>query len=324
MKLMAIKIIKGGLFTSVQDKGRTGYRALGIGPGGSMDPCAASVANWLVGNGEGVPVIEMHFPAAEFHFEQEAVIAVTGANFSPHINNEPIQLCKPCFINKNSTLSFKRYCSGARSYLAIQGGMNLEAWLGSYSTHSKIGAGGYKGRIFIKDDILVLNQELFYLPDKEIPNIAEAYNSFYRKDPIVQCIEGPEWDLMKKHSRHAFTPIIFTISNQSDRMGYRLNGEILELENPAELISSAVDFGTIQLLPNGQVIVLMADHQTTGGYPRIATVISSELPGLSQLPIHSKIRFELIPIEKAEEALISMNLKLLSIKKNCFDFYDKD
>ncbi|MEO6538048.1 MAG: biotin-dependent carboxyltransferase family protein [Ferruginibacter sp.] len=320
---MSIKIIKPGICSTVQDLGRTGYRSLGVGPGGVMDFFAAALADYLVGNNEKQPVIEMHFPAAEILFQVDVLLSVTGGNFEAHIDHEPIEMYQPIFVQKGSVLSFRKQVSGARVYLAIYGVMETENWLGSYSTHLKAIAGGFKGRIFKKDDTISItdtnvkkNSQKFFISPGVIGSI---YNNPY----TIRCISGPEWNFMGSPTEQIFLQSPFVITNQSDRMGYRLAGENLSLQNPIELISSPVNFGTIQILPNGQIIILMADHQTTGGYPRVATVIAADLPKLAQLQVNDKIYFQLVSFAAAEEMLISIHKTLSEIKSGCQKFYEK-
>ena len=318
---MSIKIIKPGICSTVQDLGRTGYRSLGIGTGGVMDFFAASVADYLVGNKDNEPVIEMHFPAAEILFQTNALISITGGNFDAHINNEPVQLYQPCFVQKNSILSFKKYIAGARTYVAIYGGVEAENWLGSYSTHLKVKTGGFKGRLLQKEDMIAINDTMFIMNHKKIILSPTVIDAVYKDQNILRCIAGPEWDLVGASFKNIFFGPSFTITNQSDRMGYRLKGENLYLKTPIELISSPVGFGIIQLLPNGQLIILMADHQTTGGYPRIASIIAADLPKLAQLPVNSKVQFQFVSLAQAEEMLISTHQKLAEIKNGCQKFY---
>ena len=320
---MSIKIIKPGISSTIQDLGRTGYRSLGIGPGGVMDIFAATVANYLVGNDKEQPVIEMHFPAAEILFETNALISIAGANFDAHINSEPIEMYQPFLVQKGSVLSFNKNLSGARTYLAIHGEMKIEKWLGSYSTHLKVKAGGHKGRVLQKEDIIVISNYAVEMKTKKITVSPAVIDAVYNNQNSIRCFAGLEWNLLSASSEIVFLQSIFAITNQSDRMGYRLVGENLFLQNAIELISSPVCFGTIQLLPNGQLIILMADHQTTGGYPRIATVIAADLPKLAQLPINSKIHFQLVSHNQAEERLISIHQTLTEIKNGCQKFYDK-
>ena len=320
-KGMSIKIIKPGIYSTVQDLGRTGYRSLGIGTGGVMDYFAASVANYLVGNDENKPVIEIHFPAAEILFQTNTLISITGGNFDAHINNEPVQMYQPYLIKKGSILFFKKHIAGARTYVAIHGGINVENWLGSYSTHLKVRAGGFEGRLLQKEDVIPLNNPAVAVSSKKISISPTVIDSVYDKQNALRCIAGPEWYLNSTASGNIFLQSVFTITNQSDRMGYRLAGDNLSLKIPTELISSPVGFGTIQLLPNGQLIILMADHQTTGGYPRIANVICADLPKLAQLPVNSTIHFQFVLPEQAEEMLISTHQIVTEIKNGCQKFY---
>ncbi|MEI8059212.1 MAG: biotin-dependent carboxyltransferase family protein [Ferruginibacter sp.] len=313
---MSIKIIKPGICSTVQDEGRTGHRYLGIGPGGVMDFFAASVANYLVGNEKNVPVFEMHFPAATLLFQTDAIISITGADFDAHINDAPISLYQPVFIKMNSILSFKKNCSGVRTYMAIQGGIIADQWLGSYSTQIKLKVGGFEGRILQKEDEVTLkataksNKKIFSITPKIVNNI-------YNDKSSIRFIIGPEYPLLNTVSKKIFSSSAFVISNQSDRMGYRLNGQALFLKKIVEFISSPVGFGTIQLLPNGNLIVLMADHQTSGGYPRIASVITADLPRLAQLPVNAAINFKLVTLSEAEEILISMHQTIDEIHIGC-------
>ncbi len=319
---MSIKIIKPGLFTTIHDLGRNGYRAAGIGPGGAMDFFAASVANSLVGNDENSPVIEMHFPAAEILFEADTLISITGGNFSGYINEGAVALWKPLQVKKNDRLSFKKYISGARVYLAIAGGFAADGWLNSFSTNTKVKAGGFKGRAFQREDIISFNKKLPFISVEDFPDFKSGIHPVYLPPDNIRCISGLQWDLLNDESKKAFSQTSFSITTQSDRMGYRLHGKELDLQSPVELISSPVDSGTIQLIPNGQLIVLMADHQTTGGYPAIANVISADLPKLAQANIQSNIHFELMSVDCATDALFSLYQTMGSIKGNCNNFYD--
>ncbi len=318
---MAIKIIKPGIFTTIQDLGRNGYRSAGIGPGGAMDFFAASVANVLVGNDEKSPLIEMHFPAVEILFQEDVLVSVTGGNFNGFIEEKPVLLWKPFIVKKNEKLSFKKYIDGARAYLAVKGGISADKWLNSFSTHPKIKAGGYKGRPLLKDDTIQLNASHPLNSIDNFPDSTDLISPVYNPINPVRCIAGPEWEWLNEASKAIFTGSPFTVTPQSDRMGFRLQGMHLDLQESIQLISSPVDMGTIQLLPNGQLILLMADHQTTGGYPRIANVISYHLPKLAQSPIHNKIQFEMISPEIAEDALFSLHQTIRFIKDNCQNYY---
>ncbi|MCW3089031.1 MAG: biotin-dependent carboxyltransferase family protein [Ferruginibacter sp.] len=311
---MSIKIIKPGIFTTIQDMGRNGYRCDGIGPAGAMDFFAAALGNILLGNDENYPVIEMHFPAAELLFEEDILVSITGADFCASVDDIAVELWKPVLIKRQQTLCFKKYKMGARAYLSLQGEMKADKWLNSYSTNTKLKAGGYHGRPLIKGDSILIDLVASAMHPEHLPDITNLLQPIYEPAGNIRCIVGPEWNSMDDASQKMFLNESFLITTQSDRMGYRLQGANLHLVDPAQLISSPVDKGTLQLLPNGQIIVLMADHQTTGGYPRIANVISADLPKLAQQAIHSKLQFELVNIETAEYALLSLYQLLESIQ----------
>ena len=312
--------------TTLQDTGRHGFRNIGIGPGGAMDYFALMVSNFLVGNNERAAAIEINFPAPEILFQQNAIISLTGANFSATINNIELPLWRPFFVKKDAVLKFNQPIYGSKTYLAVQDGWKAEKWLGSYSTHLKVGAGGYLGRTLQKDDIILCKENNFSLTENKILNWHISQNEldkFYLPSNTVRCIKGVEWDLLDDASQNNFTTNDFSITNQSDRMGYRLSGTSLLLQRPTEIISSAVDAGTVQLLPDGNLIVLMADHQTTGGYPRIASVIKADLPKFAQLNPAQKISFSIITAQEAEDTLISMMQTLTEIKIGCHLNFEK-
>ncbi|QEC68865.1 biotin-dependent carboxyltransferase family protein [Panacibacter ginsenosidivorans] len=319
---MSIRIIKQGLLDSIQDMGRYGYQHQGINPGGVMDTVAAVTANILVGNEMTEAVIEMHFPAATIHFEKAAVIAISGADFSAAINNEPVPLNTGLVIAQNSTLSFTKYLNGARAYLAIQGGLSITPWLNSYSTNNKANAGGYHGRALKKDDLIHCRAEQFafealpassFVVTPVTANTEQLYNTTNR----VRCIEGTDFQNLQATSQQSFLNTSFSISMQSDRMGYRLSGDAITSTESTERISAAVIKGSIQLLPDGQLIILMADHQTTGGYPVIAHVISADINPLAQKQPGTSLMFSIISLEEAEQLYITQQQYLQQLQDAC-------
>ena len=319
---MSIRIIKQGIFDTMQDDGRYGYQHLGINPGGATDAVAASVANMLVGNRLSEAVIELHFPAGTFFFEKPCLIALSGADFSATINNEIIPLNTAVIIAGSTELSFKQYKKGARCYLAVQGGWDAVNWLNSYSTNTKVHAGGFHGRALRKDDTLHCHAEQFMftsLPSQSyiVTSIKADTDLFYSSSNIIRCIKGRQHTWLDNRSKDLFGSAAFTISTQSDRMGYRLKGEPLQTAEQKQLLSSAVVKGTIQLLPEGQLILLMADHQTTGGYPVIADVISADIPVLAQMQPGAAIRFKFITVEEAETLYLQQQQNLMQLQDDC-------
>ena len=314
---MSIKIIKAGILDTVQDLGRYGHQASGINPGGAMDKYALQVANALVGNDPGEAAIEMHFPASVYLFTKPTLIALSGADFSPSINGEPVPLLHPVMIGKNDLLHFQKPVSGARAYLSVRGGFALEQWMGSYSTNLKSGAGGFKGRALMKEDSIPLRKsvEKNYVGIKVLPWQAVIEK---QEDPHeLLVLAGHEWDWLTEDAKDNFGMTSFVITQQSDRMGYRLNNIPLPVKTNEELVSSAVSFGTVQLLPDGKLIILAADHQTTGGYPRIAHVVSAHHSKLAQLKAGDKIHFKFTDISKAEKMIVKQELYLKQLRNSC-------
>jgi antagonist of KipI len=274
------------------------------------------VANALVGNNPSEAVIEMHFPGPVILFNKASLIAISGADFSPTINGDPININRSIIVAKNDILQFQHLNRGARAYLAIDEGYNIDPWLESCSTNIKAAAGGWKGRALIKGDEIPFKKNYpFKNPNtfKALPWKADTNWGDETEDDILLILKGHEWDQLKEESQHKFETNTFTISSHSDRMGYRIEDCLLERITDAQLISSGVSFGTIQLLPNGNLIILGADHQTAGGYPRIGHVISAHHSKLAQMNAGNKIQFKLTDISEAERLYFKQqqHLKLL-------------
>ncbi len=304
------------MLDTIQDTGRYGYQHLGVNPSGAMDRFSAQLANALLGKALSAPVIEMHYPAPQILFRQPCIIVVTGADFSPMINGKPFAVHQPIVAGADTVLSFKGKVKGARCYLALQNNLVLEPWLNSYSTNLKAGAGGYKGRKLEKDD--EINFESTGLSTTEdVVLLPWSYHGPETLQNEIEFITGNEWNWLATKSQTAFLNDVFTITLAADRMGYRLKGDVLEQKHNEQLVSSAVSFGTIQLLPNGQLIVLMADHQTTGGYPRIAHAVSADLPKLAQMNPGAQLKFTMITANDAERRLVKQQEYLQRLQNTC-------
>jgi antagonist of KipI len=316
---MSVQIIKAGIMDTIQDGGRCGYQHLGINPSGAMDRFAMQAANLLVGNDPAEAVVELHFPASIFLFGYPALIAIGGANFSASINGDPVPHLHPLWVNKNDVLQFQKPVEGARACLAIAGGLNIEPWLGSSSTNLKAGCGGYAGRHLQKGDELMFRQSFPPTPGQSEFKILpwKADTTWGDEIQEVAVLPGNEWDRLSTESKENFAMTSFVITQQSDRMGYRLNNIPLPVMTHEELVSAAVSFGTVQLLPDGKLIILMADHQTTGGYPRLAHVISAHHSKLAQLKAGNKIRFRFTDQVTAERLYIKQQQHLLQLQNAC-------
>jgi len=288
-----------------------------------MDKYALQVTNILVGNDPGEAALEMHFPAAVFLFTQPVLFALGGADFSASINGEPVPLYHPLLVGKNDLLHFHQPLKGARVYLSVSGGFKLEPWLGSFSTHLKAKAGGFSGRSLQKDDELFLRnpRDLSRFPmvnENDFKILNWHANPRWETNPQeIFILPGQEWDWLGTAGRESFEMTSFVVTQQSDRMGYRMNNIPLPVVKHGELLSSAVDFGTIQLLPDGRLIILMADHQTAGGYPRIAHVISAHHSRLAQLRPGDKIHFRKTNLQMAEQLMFMQNQHLQQLQNAC-------
>ncbi len=310
---MSLIIKKQGILTTVQDLGRTHARRFGVNPSGVMDTVAARLINIALGNDENAAVLEMHFPAGEFEFADGTVFALAGADFAAEMDGRSITNWSTAFASRGSTLRFTKRLQGSRAYLAVRGGFDVEDWLGSKSTNLAAGVGGYAGRALRTDDQI----ECAISNDFKHLAIGRSLIPKYSRFPTVRIIAGPEFDQLTAISERAFLNEQFTVTNDSNRMGYRLHGTPLHRMEATELVSSAVTFGTIQLLPDGQMIVLMADHQTSGGYPRIANVIAHDLPLLAQLGPNNKFAFHLTTIEDAEAVMMKFERDLSYFRLGC-------
>jgi antagonist of KipI len=321
---MAVKVLKSGVLDTIQDMGRYGYSYWGINPGGVMDTYATAIANALVGNEANLPVLEMHFPGPQLLFEKPALIAICGANMNPQAVNRALPMWQPILVQKNTVIYFDQKMWGERTYLAIHGGFTIEPWLNSFSTNLKAKAGGFEGRKMAKMDCL----EFLPLKDTLHAHLKEEEefkklnwkinpNYLFIDQLVFPVTIGHEWGQLEKDSQSAFLQTNFNIGKQSDRMGYRLAGFPLSRTHREELFSTAVDTGTIQLLPDGELIILMADRQTTGGYPKIAHIHHCGLSTLAQLSVGSSIGFRITTQEEAEKSYIERQQEITLIQTSC-------
>jgi len=311
---MSVHVIKPGMLTTFQDLGRIGYQHLGVPVAGAMDARAHRLANLLAGNSEDMATMEITMSGPTLRFDQPACIAICGADLSPHVRNKPIPLNRPIVLKAGSELSFGERRYGARCYLAVFGGFALASVLGSASTYVRSGMGGWHGRALRKGDQIGLNINMMSsgltalsrkLWDIEV-YLPASLSSSPRQ--TVRIIKGAQWKEFSPESCAAMITQPFRISPDSERMGYRLQGPAITLSEPRQMISEATSFGTIQVPSGGQPIVLMADRQTTGGYPKIAHVAAVDLPLLAQMLPGDTVRFEPISLDHAQELDVKREL----------------
>ena len=298
---MSVKVIIPGALTTVQDAGRYGYQSSGIQTSGVMDHKAYEEANALVGNTGGEAVLEATLFGGVMEVTADTVAAVTGADMEPKVNNVPCGMNRPVLLRAGDTLSLDMAKSGCRSYIAFAGGVDVPVVLGSRSTNMKCRMGGYEGRPLQTGDAFETGlwgeeaaERYEEVRDRSFP--AEAYTS-----PIeVRVIEGPQAEYFTEKGKETFYSARYTISDQSDRMGYRLEGEAIESVDGTDIISDGIAFGAVQVPASGRPIVLLADRQTTGGYAKIATVCSFDIPRLVQGKPGDTVCFRRISLEEAQ------------------------
>lgn len=286
-----------GLFTTVQDLGRPNAIAAGVPAGGAMDRFAHSAANLLVGNDPSLATLECTLQGPRLVARRPCLVAITGADFDPRINGHTVPMWRGILWSAGAELSFAARRSGARAYIAVAGGIAADRWLGSLSTYLLVNRGGLGGRALVAGDVidaaspslapLVAGREL-------AADLRPEYG-----EHVLHAIPGPHLGRLGPEGARLFFSSTFEVSHQADRMGYRLDGPILETSGD-EILSFGLAAGVVQLPIGGrQPILLMADHQTTGGYPVIATVAGAWLPVAAQLAPGDRVRFAEISIDDA-------------------------
>lgn len=318
--------MKSGLQDTIQDAGRKGYQKFGVVVSGAMDPFSYRVANLLVGNEGQEATLEITLVGPRLLFEQDAVISVCGGDLQPKIAGVSVPMWKPVFIRKGSELAFGAAIAGSRAYLAVAGGIDVPVVMNSRSTYVKAKIGGFHGRALQTGDLLSIanptgvsaaikqrlgtNEEAFRAADwliaaKLLPNLSNRY--------VIRVMRGRQYDLFDGQSQNGFWNEPFTVSSLSDRMGYRINGPALKLKEQTEMISEAVTYGSIQVPTDGNPIILAADRQTTGGYPKIGQISSINFTKLAQAKAGDQLTFNEVTIIESQKlmAMQEMNLKEL-------------
>ncbi|MBC8986723.1 biotin-dependent carboxyltransferase family protein [Pedobacter sp. N36a] len=312
---MGIKVIKAGMLTTVQDLGRIGYRKDGVIESGAMDKDAVLMGNLLLGNQETEAALEFTLSGPSLLFEDEALVAITGADLSAEIDGNAVEMWRPIVVHKGAVLSFGEALSGCFAYLTVQGGFDIPQVLGSYSTYLRAGFGGFEGRALKKGDRIAFNQDIPVLPERLNWSLSRSRDT--PLNPLViRVIKGPEFEFFQEKSIADLLTKEFSISNAADRMGYQLEGPLLQLKTNKEMLSSAVAFGTVQVTAEGSPVVLMADHQTTGGYPRILQVLSVDLGKLAQLRPGEIIQFEILTLNQAQKLLVARTEEINQLKQS--------
>jgi antagonist of KipI len=320
---MTIRVLHAGVLVTVQDLGRPGMQHLAIVPGGAMDPISHRLANALVGNAPALATLEFALAGPELTFECDILVALHGARCDPLLDGAPMPVSRPVFVRAGSRLRVGHAVEGSFGYLAVAGGIDVAPVLGSRSTYLSGGFGGLGGHLVTAGAELPLALEASALSTVRLELLARGGRTMSVGDThaisvrwsappmtlpstaavVVRVVDGVHAELFDKASREAFLRDRWRVAPESNRMGYRLSGPKLALAAPREIVSQAVGFGTVQVPSGGQPIVLMADRQTTGGYPRIAEVIAADIARLAQAtPGSTALRFERVTLEAADAA----------------------
>jgi biotin-dependent carboxylase-like uncharacterized protein len=307
-----VRVIKAGLLTTIQDRGRWGLQSHGVPVAGPMDPVSHRLANALVGNDADAATLEITLIGPELEFEGERVVAVAGAEFEMALDSRPVPMHAPFIVSAESRLRFGARRLGARAYLAIAGGLAIPPTFGSRSTHLISAMGGVDGRALRAGDRLplgdtsrasrsaaALSQPLVPLPDHHAR---------------LRVLPGPQAEYFAAEALDLLQSQPYVVGQNSDRMGFRLEGPRLTHARGADIISDATPLGVLQVPASGQPILLMADRQTSGGYPKIATLISADVSVAGQLGPGDTIAFAVCEPREAMAALIAQERALMAIE----------
>ncbi|HEX8489648.1 MAG TPA: biotin-dependent carboxyltransferase family protein [Chthoniobacterales bacterium] len=318
---MNVAVVQSGFLTSVQDLGRAGFRKSGVSVGGALDAHALRVANALVGNDDKAAGLEATLGKLQLRFEDQRIVAWCGGAFSVRIAGEELPPGHAALVAKDEELIMTAPDAGSRAWLAISGGIDSPLVLGSRSTDLRGNFGGFEGRSLRNGDSLPLgttesfkerrfpNRRLFP-GDSQSParwisewSAPTPWASTARRDRFLRIVRGAHWDGFTTAAQLSLVTTPFTVTSDSDRMGARLDGPVLDRADPSDLLSEAVAPGTLQVPPNGKPILLLGDCQTIGGYPKIAHVITVDLPLAAQLWPGDAVRFQEVLLADAQALL---------------------
>ena len=295
---MIISVMAPGMLTTLQDGGRKGHQASGFSVSGCMDRESMQIANMLVNNRLDEVVLEMQYLGGTFRFEGETYVALAGADMEPELNGSRVANDCAIKVKAGDVLTCHRAVSGRFGYLAVAGGFDVPDVLGSKSTNLKCKIGGFQGRALQAGDALCVKQETDWLLNEYLKETAPIV---YEQSVWLHVIEGPQQEMFTEKGLQDFYSAAYQVTDQSDRMGYRLDGVPVEATDGVDIISDGIVEGSIQVPPSGLPMILLADRQTTGGYAKIGTVASIDIPKLVQCMPGADIHFEHITVAEAVE-----------------------
>ena len=293
---MGLEVLRAGLQSTVQDQGRFGYAHLGVSASGAADNFSLIIGNILVGNPKHYAGIEMTIIGDKYRFKSDAYIALTGSEFEAELDNNSIPFWKRLLIKKGQILDIRSTKNGARCYLCVAGGINIKDVMGAKTTHLTSGIGGLHGRILKKLDELD-----FGLLDDSIKPIQNLNDSITTDTKIIKVTKGVQWSWFNKNQKNKLFQHQYQVEELSNRMGLRLFGNAIKTNRENEITTAGISLGSIQIPGGGQPIISFVEHQTTGGYPIIANVISADIRKVGQLKAGDCFQFELISLGSAEK-----------------------
>lgn len=296
---MGIRILKGGMLTTVQDGGRTGYQSQGFSVAGVMDARSFKIANLLLDNPENEAVLEFTLIGPTLEFTSETIIAITGGDFQPKINDEPAPMYTAIYMHKGDILKFGSARTGSRGYIAFSSYLSIPVVMGSRCTNLKSCIGGFKGRRLQDGDYINFRIKRRYLPFFLSRKLEP--DDFSQEETVLRVVMGPQDDMFSKQGIETFLNTEYIVTSEFDRMGCRLDGAYIARKSESDMISDGIALGSVQVPSHGKPIILLADRQTTGGYPKIATVASVDIPKLVQRKTDHKIRFQAISVQEAQK-----------------------
>ena len=297
-----LRVVAPGLLTTVQDLGRFGYGDLGVPPSGAADPLALRVGNRLVGNEENAAALEMTLVGGTFEFERPAVFALTGSDFGAGLGDTEARPLEPLEARAGDLLRLGATRGGARAYLCVRGGIAVPPVMGSASTHLLVGIGGLDGRPLRAGDRLSFGDQAASAPASR--GIAAIDVPWLLRRDVLRVTRGPQAADFSEEEIAAFHAESFRVTESSDRMGLRLEGSAIRARERRDLLTEGVCPGAVQVPPDGRPIVLLVEHPTTGGYRKIANVVTADLHALGQLRPRDRVRFEPVSFEDAESLLM--------------------
>ncbi len=307
-----LEVLQPGQLTTVQDAGRRGWGRYGVPPSGPLDAVAFAAANILVGNSPAAAALEITLSGPLLRVQRECLIAVCGAKFDLWVGTLPVPLWHAVYVRAGQLITFGTRYEGARAYLAISGGIALPPFLGSQATYLPGGFGGLEGRALRAGDRLPLG------PDDPQALLLHAGRVWpvdsrppYTARPTLRVVLGPQDDYFTSEGIATFLGSVYELTAEADRMGVRLHGPSIAHRGPTGIVSDGVVTGSIQVPPDGQPIIMLADHQTSGGYPKIATVIQADLPLLAQCLPGDKVRFAAVTLDEAQKFAVHFSVTRL-------------